>query len=417
MSLIEGDVYFPLFSTSEIPIDFSAAGLVPDSPGKFPQFTAARRASILANAANSQTVPAHFAPLDEPLFSVFMNGTDKMDLNSGFAKGFQIPEELLLQTSMVPDNHKDSMMMGMDQRQFVQMGIIPEPMQSTDFVPQMNQTQIVTEDKSPNGKKRKFVQATKEMPEPSTDGQSLTPEEERNMKRQRRLVKNREAAQLFRQRQKAYIQDLEKKVADLSATNNDHRARVELLNSENKLIKEQLLYLRNFITQAVSFSFPKSPGSEGDSSPASLLGPLPAGLTLPPEILGAMGNMPNMAAGLMGALPNFLMPGQPNFVSDVLSGLPPNFPQIPLQQVPTTPSMEPHAIKLPSKPVNINQISPVSVPTAIPIVPSLPPIPLIPSPARPLNMSHNNANAVVPQFHPTSPQVPESSMVKLERAK
>lgn len=72
-------------------------------------------------------------------------------------------------------------------------------------------------------------------------------------------MKNREAAQLFRQRQKAYIQDLEKKVADLSATNNDFRARVELLNSENKLIKEQLLYLRNFITQvSLSHSIPPS---------------------------------------------------------------------------------------------------------------------------------------------------------------
>ena len=42
------------------------------------------------------------------------------------------------------------------------------------------------------------------------------------------MVKNREAAQLFRQRQKAYIQDLEKKVADLSATNN-----IELFGASN----------------------------------------------------------------------------------------------------------------------------------------------------------------------------------------
>ena len=117
MSLIEGDAYFPLFSTAEIPIDFSAAGLVPDSPGKLQQFT--RRPSLAA-ISNSQAVPANInlqnLGLDEPLFSLFMNGPDKMDINGGFAKGFQIPEELLLQSNMVPDfRSKD--MMGMDQRQ------------------------------------------------------------------------------------------------------------------------------------------------------------------------------------------------------------------------------------------------------------------------------------------------------------
>lgn len=127
MSLIETDAYFPLFSTAEIPIDFSAASLVPDSPGRLQQFAnSVRRASFALS--NSQAVPANInlqnlGPLDEPLFSLFMNGPDKMDLNSGFVKGLQIPEELLLQSSMVPDarTHKlentQAMMMGMDQRQ------------------------------------------------------------------------------------------------------------------------------------------------------------------------------------------------------------------------------------------------------------------------------------------------------------
>lgn len=169
MSLIEGDAYFPLFSTGELPIDFSAAGLVPDSPGKFPQFTA-RRASFALS--NSQTVPANInlqnlGPLDEPLFSLFMNGPEKMDLASGFVKGLQIPEELLLQSSMVPEARKpaEAMGMGMDGRQLylyernsvrviavlhaymflmndsVQMGLMPDPMVNGDFnamVPQMS---------------------------------------------------------------------------------------------------------------------------------------------------------------------------------------------------------------------------------------------------------------------------------------
>eukprot|EP00026_Physarum_polycephalum_P006997 Phypoly_transcript_07050.p1 GENE.Phypoly_transcript_07050~~Phypoly_transcript_07050.p1 ORF type:complete len:439 (+),score=73.58 Phypoly_transcript_07050:122-1438(+) len=426
MSLIEGDAYFPLFSTAEIPIDFTAAGLVPDSPGKLQQY--ARRPSFALS--NSQAVPANInfqnLGLDEPLFSLFMNGPDKMDLNSGFAKGFQIPEELLLQSSMVPDLRKMEglNMMGMDQRQFAQMGIMPsDPMINGDFnmVPQLspnNNPGIKDENagKGANSKKRKFIQnpVKEQLPGlPVPDGQPLTPEEERNMKRQRRLVKNREAAQLFRQRQKAYIQDLEKKVADLSATNNDFRARVELLNSENKLIKEQLLYLRNFITQAVSFSFPKSPGSEdgaGATSPSALLGPMPAGLTLPPEILGAMSNMPNMALGLMGAMGSGCgIPGllPPNFAETFSSSSLPTASPVssPSTPSPSQPHMETNPIKL-ARPASPGA-SPIASGSAM----------LIPPPTKPLNTSHNGMNAVVPQFSPPSPQqlmVPDGADIKVK---
>jgi hypothetical protein len=418
MSLIEGDAYFPLFTT-DLPIDFSA---VPDSPGKLQQYV--RRPSFALS--NSQAVPANYSiqnlGLDEPMFSLFMNGHDKMDLNGGFMKGFQIPEELLLQSSMVPDLRKLDMM-GMDHRQFAQMGIMPsDPMINGDFnmVPQLSPNEIKqgSDDTTKGGsKKRKFIaNAVKDQVPglPVPDGQPLTPEEERNMKRQRRLVKNREAAQLFRQRQKAYIQDLEKKVADLSATNNDFRARVELLNSENKLIKEQLLYLRNFITQAVSFSFPKSPGSEdatGSTSPNSLLGPMPAGLTLPPEILGAMSNMPNMALGLMGAMgPGCNIPGLslPHNFAESFSLT--NLPTAPPTQSsgassPAQPHMEPNAIKL--SPGASRPTSPVASGSAV----------LIPPPTKPLNTSHNGTNAVVPQFTPSSPQqmmVPDGADIKVK---
>jgi len=87
------------------------------------------------------------------------------------------------------------------------------------------------------------------------DGACSSPEEEHEetnevqAKRTRRLVKNREAAQLFRQRQKAYIGDLEQKVDKLSTENVTLQSKVDLLSAENKLIKEQLGYLRNFISQ------------------------------------------------------------------------------------------------------------------------------------------------------------------------
>jgi len=163
-------------------------------------------------------------------------------------------------------------------------------------------------------------------------------------------VKNREAAQLFRQRQKAYIQDLEKKVHDLAVDNNEFRARVELLNSENKLIKDQLLYLRNFVTQAVSFSFPKV-GSLSSTSGMPTLGGIPASIaSLALGTLASSGNI----AGLLGPLPpglfgpsNSLSLIGPNSISSACSSTSltnhhPNLSHTPtpphsLQQVPQRP--------------------------------------------------------------------------------
>ena len=74
-----------------------------------------------------------------------------------------------------------------------------------------------------------------------------------------RLAKNREAAQMFRQRQKVYIQDLEKRTNDLTAENASLRAKVELLGAENKVIRDQLAYLRSVIGNAVQINMDKMP--------------------------------------------------------------------------------------------------------------------------------------------------------------
>ncbi|GAM18356.1 hypothetical protein SAMD00019534_015310 [Acytostelium subglobosum LB1] len=72
--------------------------------------------------------------------------------------------------------------------------------------------------------------------------------------KQKRLIKNREAAQLFRQRQKEYIGTLELKASTLQTSNDSAESRIELLTRENGLMRQQVDYLRTFVKQAVSSS-------------------------------------------------------------------------------------------------------------------------------------------------------------------
>lgn len=109
-------------------------------------------------------------------------------------------------------------------------------------------------------------------------------DQEESSKRQRRLVKNREAAQLFRQRQKAYIQNLEKKVNDLNFENQQHRSKVELLTTENRLLADQLTYLRSFISGVISIAFP-------NGQPHNLAAMLPP-FDLPPNPQQRIPDMP-----------------------------------------------------------------------------------------------------------------------------
>jgi hypothetical protein len=76
-------------------------------------------------------------------------------------------------------------------------------------------------------------------------------EEEKAVKKKRRQEKNREAAQLFRQRQKQRVHDLEKKVEELSVSNNEYRTKVEILSFENRILRDQLTYLRNLIASGI----------------------------------------------------------------------------------------------------------------------------------------------------------------------
>jgi hypothetical protein len=73
-------------------------------------------------------------------------------------------------------------------------------------------------------------------------------------KHRRRLQKNREAAQQFRERQKIYITSLEKSHITLTADNAMLTAKVEALKAENRTLQESLTYMREVIGQSLQGS-------------------------------------------------------------------------------------------------------------------------------------------------------------------
>jgi len=72
-------------------------------------------------------------------------------------------------------------------------------------------------------------------PSPSSFSSVVNSEEERQLKRQRRLVKNRESAQLSRMRKKVYMEDLESKL--------------NALTTENSALKGEVAQLQHIIKQ------------------------------------------------------------------------------------------------------------------------------------------------------------------------
>jgi len=65
----------------------------------------------------------------------------------------------------------------------------------------------------------------------------LSPNEKKQVTRQRRLIKNRESAQASRQRKKSYIQDLERKVNELVNENAQLKETVSSLTSEKNSLE------------------------------------------------------------------------------------------------------------------------------------------------------------------------------------
>lgn len=110
-------------------------------------------------------------------------------------------------------------------------------------------------------------------------------DEEQKLKRQRRLIKNREAAQQFRQRQKEYIQNLERRVTELNTHVGETHKHIELLTAENRLLRDQLVYLYNVMRQNLSLTTPPPLSPTAASSPSpftSAMSSVPPSPSIPP---------------------------------------------------------------------------------------------------------------------------------------
>jgi len=82
----------------------------------------------------------------------------------------------------------------------------------------------------------------------------LSSEEERHIKRQRRLIKNRESAQLSRLRKKIYIEELERKVNQLQTDNENLTKQVNTVSTDRKKLQEEVTYLQGIIKQSPALS-------------------------------------------------------------------------------------------------------------------------------------------------------------------
>jgi regulator of replication initiation timing len=86
-----------------------------------------------------------------------------------------------------------------------------------------------------------------------TAQRELTAEELKELKRQRRLIKNRESAHASRQRKKNYVEALEAQVANLATENANLKERITSLSTENTKLKEEVCtHFQIFVVSTIS---------------------------------------------------------------------------------------------------------------------------------------------------------------------
>jgi len=79
---------------------------------------------------------------------------------------------------------------------------------------------------------------------------TLTPAEERELKKQKRLIKNRESAQLSRKRKKNYIEELEGKLKGLEGENVNLKHELASLAVKNSQLRGEVTYLNDMIEKS-----------------------------------------------------------------------------------------------------------------------------------------------------------------------
>ena len=77
----------------------------------------------------------------------------------------------------------------------------------------------------------------------------LTTEEQKRFKRQRRLIKNRESAQLSRLRKKAYVDELEREIAQLKEDRDAEHRRAVAAERQAAALHNEAEYLRSLLAQ------------------------------------------------------------------------------------------------------------------------------------------------------------------------
>jgi len=82
----------------------------------------------------------------------------------------------------------------------------------------------------------------------------LTSAENKEIKRQRRLIKNRESAQQSRKRKKDKVGDLETIVAQLEAVNEERKAKLDEVQAEHVILKAEVSQLVNVIKENPALS-------------------------------------------------------------------------------------------------------------------------------------------------------------------
>lgn len=87
-----------------------------------------------------------------------------------------------------------------------------------------------------------------------TATRALTPAENREIKRQRRLIKNRESAQQSRKRKKDKVGDLEGQVSQLETVNEERKAKLDEVQAENVILKAEVSQLVSVIKDSPALS-------------------------------------------------------------------------------------------------------------------------------------------------------------------